>query len=190
MNPVHFAELVRSRRTVKTFSGAALSRDRVDALLDLARWAPTHRLHQPWRFTVLDQAAITTLADFLRASPQIAAWPDASKGPGKLAKLLGRLPSLGALVQVTWIRHADPVIDLEDHAAASAAVQNILLGATADGIASYWSSSAALRHVDTLRWFGIDPDKESFLGSLWLGLSDDMPPVPPRLALDAVRTWR
>mgnify|MGYP002382269741 CR=1 FL=1 len=175
---------------MKAFTGAPLPRPRVDALLDLARWAPTHRLHQPWRFTALDQAGIASLRDFLAANPAIGNWPDPAKGPAKLAKLIGRLPTLGALVQVTWKRHADPVVDLEDHAAAAAAVQNVLLGAEADGLAAYWSSSAALRHVETLRWFGIDPEAEGFLGCLWLGTAAETPEPPPRRSLDEVRTWR
>jgi len=181
--------LIRGRRTVKTFTGAPLDPAVVTRCLDLARWAPTHRLHQPWRFVVLDQPAIVRLDTFLADRPDIAAWPDAIKGPGKLAKLRDRLPTLGAMIQATWVRHADPEIDREDLAAASAAIEHVLLGVQAAGLASFWSSSAALRHPDTLRWCGCDPDHEGFLGSLWLGHAAQQPPVPQRLPLEAVVRW-
>lgn len=184
-----FSELVRTRRTVKAFTGQAIERPLLETLLELGTWAPTHRMHQPWRFAVLDQAAIARLAAFLQASPQIANWPDATKGPAKLAKLLDRLPTLGALVQVSWVRHADPAIDTEDHEAAAAAVQNILLGVHAAGLGGFWSTSAALRHPDTLRWCLINPNQEQFIGSLWLGHAVAQPPAPPRKSVTEVSRW-
>ena len=180
---------IRSRRTVKDFTGAAIDRATLTHLLDLARWAPTHRLTQPWRFAVLDQAAIARLGDFLRGEPAIAAVPDPAKGAAKIAKLLERLPSLGALIQVTWVRDADPAIDHEEHAAASAAVQNLLLGATALGLGSFWSTNPALGHPQTQRWCGSDPATEGFLGAIWLGVPAKIPHAPPRRPLSSFLRW-
>lgn len=178
--------VILSRRTVKSFTGVAIDRATIERLLTLALWAPTHRLHQPWRFAVLDQAAIARLATFLRNEPAIAAWPDPAKAQAKLGKLLDRLPQAGALIQVTWVRDADLAIDLEDHAAASAAVEHILLGAQASGLAGYWATTAALAHPATLRWCGVDPAREAHLGCLWLGGAAETPLAPPRRPLDQV----
>ena len=184
------ADCIRSRRTVKTYTGEAIPRAQLERWLELACLAPTHRLTQPWRFAVLDQPAIARLGVFLRAEPAIAGVPDPAKGAAKLAKLLERLPSLGAMVQVTWMRDADPAIDLEEHAAASAAVQNLLLAAHADGWAGFWSTTAALGHPATLRWCGLDPATEGFLGSVWLGRSAQAPPpAPARVPLAARVHW-
>ncbi len=178
--------VILSRRTVKSFTGAALDRATIERLLTLALWAPNHRMHQPWRFAVLDQPAVARLAAFLRGEPAIAAWPDPAKAQAKLGKLLDRLPQAGALIQVAWVRDADPAIDLEDHAATAAAVEHILLGAQAQGLASYWSSTAALAHPATMRWCGFDPAREAHLGCLWLGVAAETPPAPPRRPLDQV----
>lgn len=180
---------IRSRRTCKHFVGGPLPRELIEELLDAARWAPTHRLSQPWRFTVLDPAAIGRLAAMLAAEPEIAAFPDPAKGSAKLAKLLGFLPRLGALIQVAWVRAADPVIDLEDHAAASAAVQNLLLAATDRGLASFWSSNPSLGHPRTLAWCGIDLRTEGWLGAVWLGLPAEQPAAPPRREPAAFVRW-
>lgn len=174
---------IRTRRSVKSFTGAPVTRAVLDQLCELASWAPTHRMTQPWRLAVLDQAAIARLGAFLQATPAIAAVPDPAKGAAKLAKLLERLPTLGALIQVTWVRDANPAIDLEEHAAASAAVQNLLLAATALGLGSFWSTNHALAHPQTLTWCGLDPAQQGFLGSLWLGTSAVIPPAPTRLPL-------
>ena len=174
---------ISSRRTIKDFTGAPVERSVLTALVTAATCAPTHRLTQPWRFYVCDQTAIQRLEAFLIATPAIAAVPDAAKGQAKLAKLRERLGSLGAMVFVTWTRATDPVIDLEDHAAASAAVQNLLLAATAMGLGSFWSTNPALGHPETLRWLGADLTAEGNLGCIWLGTAAAMPPAPPRVAL-------
>lgn len=180
---------IRGRRTVKDFTGAAVDRPTLTALLDLACWAPTHRMTQPWRFAVLDQAAIKRLGAYLQSEPEIAAVPDPAKGAAKLAKLLERLPTLGAMIHVSWTRDANPAIDLEEHAAASAAVQNLLLGATALGLGSFWSTNPALGHPKTLHWCGGDPATEGFLGSLWLGVATLAPSAPTRAPLSACTRW-
>ena len=180
---------IRSRRTVKDFTGAALDRPTLETLLDAARWAPTHRLSEPWRFAVLDQATIARLSAWLATQPQIRDTPDTAKGPAKLAKLLERLPTLGALIQVTWVRATDPEVDREDLAATAAATQNLLLAATAVGIGSFWSTNPALGHPDTQRWCGSDPVSEGFLGSLWLGIAKQQPPAPPRRSLSERVRW-
>jgi nitroreductase len=183
------ASCIRSRRTVKAFTGEAVPRTALERWLELACWAPTHRLTQPWRFAVLEQPAIARLGAFLAGEPAIAAVPDPAKGAAKLAKLLDRLPGLGAMIQVTWVRHADPAIDLEDHAAAAAAVQNLLLAATADGWGSFWSTTAALGHPATLGWCGLDPVTQGFLGSVWLGRTRQLPIAPPRVPLAERVSW-
>jgi nitroreductase len=183
------AAAIRARRTVKDFTGEALPRAAVERLLDLANQAPTHRLTQPWRFYALDQPAIARLDAYLQAEPAIAAVPDPAKGAAKLAKLRERLPTLGALVLVTWVRDHTPAIDLEDHAAASAAVQNLLLAATAAGLGGFWSTNPALVHPLTARWCGADPALETTLAAVWLGRPAKIPPPPPRKPLAERLRW-
>jgi nitroreductase len=183
------AEVVRSRRTHKAFTGAPVARAQLESALELARWAPTHRMTEPWRYYVLEQPAIARLGDFLRGQPAIAAVPDPQKGAAKLAKLLERLPTAGALVLATWVRAADPAIDLEEHAAASAAAEHVLLGLTALGLGGYWSTTAALVHPETLRWCGVDTTREAPLGCLWVGHPAAEPPTPPRKPLGERVRW-
>ena len=183
------ADGIRTRRTVKNFTGEAVPRATIERWLELACCAPTHRLSQPWRFAVLNQPAIARLSDFLCSEPTIAAVPNPEKGAAKLAKLMERLPSLGALIQVAWVRHSDSTIDLEDHAAASAAVQNLLLAAHADGWAGFWSTNPALGHPATLRWCTLDPLTHGFIGSIWLGRSAQTTPAPARVPLSERVCW-
>ena len=51
--PLSVAEAVRTRRTHKLFAPSRYAAEHLEQLFDLARWAPNHRLTQPWRFRVL-----------------------------------------------------------------------------------------------------------------------------------------
>jgi nitroreductase len=184
------ASVIHGRRTHKAFTGAAVPRARLEQALELARWAPTHRLNEPWRFHVLEQPAIARLAAFLRVDPAFApSEPPNEKATAKLSKLLERLPTAGALIQATWTRATDPRIDLEEHSAAAAAVEHLLLGLAALGLGGYWSTSAPLVHPATLRWCGVDLEREASLGCIWVGVPAAAPPTPPRRPLEERVRW-
>ncbi len=56
---------------------------------------------------------------------------------------------------------------MEHIAAASAAIQNLLLAATARGISNYWSSGGVLRSAQVFQQLGI-PRQQILLGAIFL----------------------
>jgi nitroreductase len=173
--------VIRARRTAKVLADEAFAatdlRGTVEELVATAGWAPFHRVAArvhtevgglssivPWRFYLLDAAACRALRQTLLARG------DRSKIPRMLA-------AADALVMATWLPNPPkgPVTGLfeateenmEHVAAAGAAVQNLLLAATARGIRNYWSSGGPLRGEDAFRWMGI-PAAEILLGALFL----------------------
>jgi nitroreductase len=119
---------IRTRRTHKAYGAEPVDRATLDALLELARWAPNHHLTNPWRFRVLGPRALAALKD--------------AAGPEAAAKL-DRAPTL---VCVSVVQAGeDPVADEEDLLAAGCATYALLLGAHARGLAAYWRTPAVLR---------------------------------------------
>jgi nitroreductase len=57
------AETIRQRRTIKQFLPRSVPRAVLQELIELAVWAPNHRLTEPWRFYVLDGAARDRLGE-------------------------------------------------------------------------------------------------------------------------------
>ncbi|MEM1563578.1 MAG: nitroreductase family protein [Candidatus Bathyarchaeia archaeon] len=51
-------ELIKTRRSIRKFKSAKVSREVVNAILDLARWAPSAHNAQPWRIIVIDDEAV------------------------------------------------------------------------------------------------------------------------------------
>jgi len=181
------ADTIRARRTTKMLADQPLPvrdcRAQVDELIAAAGWAPFHRpcdkTHQradaagiePWRLYALDAPACRLLRE------QLIDAGDSSKVPRMLA-------AADALVLATWLPNPprkdqvdqphdrgglfDPTLENMEHlAAASAAVQNLLLAATERGIANYWSSGGALRSDATFEQLSI-PTTELLLGAVFL----------------------
>jgi nitroreductase len=141
---------VRTRRTHKAYGSEPVSREVLDELFELARWAPNHNLTNPWRFRVLGSESLERLKE--------AAGPEG-------ATKLQRAPTL---VVATALQCGDPVQDEEDYAAAACAVYVVLLAAHARGIAGYWRTPAVLRTPEGRAAVGI-PDGERVLGLIHLG---------------------
>jgi nitroreductase len=150
-------EAIRGRRTHKSFGREPLSREAVEALLDLARFAPNHHLTQPWRFRVLGPASLERLKE--------------AAGPADAPKL-DRAPTL--VVASARLSGDDAQQDEEDLLATAAAIYAVLLGATDAGLASYWRTPKVLRTPGGRDAVGIPAD-EHVLGLIHLG--------PPRVEL-------
>jgi len=141
---------IRTRRTHKAFGPEPLSREQVEELLELARWAPNHHLTVPWRFRVVGPEALERLK---RAA--------GSEGAAKL----DRAPTL---IVVSCVLGADSIQNEEDLHAAAVASYIVLLGAHARGLAGYWRTPGLLRSTGGRAAVGL-PDAERFVGLLHLG---------------------
>lgn len=176
---------IRARRSIKLFTGEAVDQSRVEALLTLATCAPTHHRTQPWRFYACDQATTHLIGQIVSTDPALSAVLDARKA----TKIRDLLSKVGAMVVITWVRHADPTTDREDLCAAAAAAQNLLLAATDAGLGSFWSTNPGLAHPSTLQRLGVNPDTEGFVGAIWLGTPTEQPEASPRLPLSERLRW-
>ncbi|HEY2937112.1 MAG TPA: nitroreductase family protein, partial [Gaiellaceae bacterium] len=56
-------EAIRTRRTHKSFAPEPVPREELEALFELARFAPNHNLTQPWRFRVLGSESLARLKE-------------------------------------------------------------------------------------------------------------------------------
>jgi nitroreductase len=165
-----FADLIRSRRTHKSFGRDAVPRDTLDELLELARWAPNHHRTNPWRFRIVGPETLARLKE--------------AAGPAEAPKL----DRARTLVVASCVLSGDLQQDEEDICATACAVYAVLLGAHAQGLAGYWRTPRVL-HTKTGREAVGLPDGERFIGLIHLGSPRAEPPVPERAPLDAYRAF-
>jgi nitroreductase len=164
-------EAVRTRRTHKQYAPEPVDRHTLEALLDLARWAPNHHLTNPWRFRVLGPQALARLKQ--------------AAGEEAAAKL-GRAPTLVAVSAL--LTGEDPVADEEDLLATGVAAYIVLLAAHARGLASYWRTPAVLRTPEGRAALHATED-ERFIGLLHLGHARQDQRIPDRTPAADVTAW-
>ena len=167
-------DAIRTRRTHKAYGDEPVDRATLEALFDLARWAPNHHLTNPWRFRVLGPGSLERLM----------AAADADK-PGSGAKL-NRAPTLVVVSAV--LCGEDPVADEEDLLAAACAAYALLLGAHARGLANYWRTPAVLRTEQGREALGLDA-REHPIGLVHLGPRRQEQPPPERAPVADVAVW-
>ena len=170
LRPVELEEAIRTRRTHKAYGSEPLSRDDLEAVLELARWAPNHNLTNPWRFRVVGPRALSRLQE--------------AAGPEAASKLL-RAPTL---VVASATLCGEPNQDEEDLHAAACAVYAVLLGAHARGLAGYWRTPEVLRTEAGRTAVGLEDD-ERVLGLIHLGSPREEKRPPERWPLDRYVTF-
>ncbi len=153
-------------------NGQLIPDETVNQLLALADWAPTHGKTEPWLFLVYTGEA---LKNFGKAHADLY-WQHTAEDKRTEAtreKLEHNVDKASHLVVAAMKRGDNVKIpQLEEVAAVSAAVQNILLGATALGISSFWSSGG-MTHTHALKeHLGLAAD-DIIMGLIYLGHTDE-----------------
>ena len=191
---MHTDQSIRQRKTEKVLATGPLPcRDRsttICELVALAGFAPFHRVCEdrhrqqglagiePWRFHILDATSCRRLLPLLPTENAgkipamlaaadallIATWLPSGNEPSK-ASTSGSEASTAMLDDGQDF--APTVTNVEHIAAASAAIENLLLAATARGIRNYWSSGGVLRLPSVFQQLGI-PTTELLLGAIFL----------------------
>jgi nitroreductase len=173
-----FEQLVHERRTsLAVEPGRDVDHSLVERLCSLAMWAPNHKRTWPWRFAVFSGSGRAKLGHAF-ATDMVAA---GMAEEGRLAKTRTKYERAPVVVLVGSAGHDNPHLDDENRYAVAAGVQNVLLGATAAGLASFWSSPPTTPAPTVNALAGFTPDVH-LIGLLYLGWpagSVDTPARPP-----------
>ena len=154
-------EAIRKRRSVRRFSGDPIPREHLLQIVDAGRLAASGNNRQPWEFVVVTDRA---LIDQLKVASQ---WMDKA----------------AAIIAVVM----DPTSRwwMED---GSAAVQNMLVAATALGYGSCWLEGYTLQREEEFKTLlGVPPDKR-LLTLVPLGVPVEWP-VKEKKPLASVVFW-
>ncbi len=152
----------------------AVPRDVVMALCELAQFAPNHKRTWPWRFALAEGEGRARLGNVI--ADAMEANGDTPEKVAKTRTKYLRTPSMlivGSAVGDSELRTA------ENRDAVAAGVENILLAATAHGLASFWSSCPKGANDATAELCGFAADTR-IVAMIYLGWATDAAPTPPR----------
>jgi nitroreductase len=179
--PDAVARLLRSRRTIHLFEPEQPPEDIVLRGLDLARWAPNHRLTEPWRFHLLGPE---TAAAIVELNAELV---EAARGATAAEAKRARWAAIPGWLVVTCAVTDDPLRTREDYAACCCAVQNLQLYLWSAGLGVKWTTGAVTRTAAFYDLLGLDPEAHTVVGMLWYGTPADIPETQRR-PLDDVLT--
>jgi nitroreductase len=173
-----FSALAMARRTnLRIDPERPVDPATITELCALATWAPNHHLTEPWRFIVLTGAARGELG------AQAAAY-QATLGEtieARLSKTRGKYLRAPVSIVVGCAFDPNPEVHMENRDAVAAAVQNLLLGATSLGLASYWGSGMVTQAPGVKSLCGLAPEDE-ILAVVYLGWPTSQVASPGRSA--------
>jgi nitroreductase len=164
-----FASVLRGRRSIDLFTADPVRVDTLLAAIEVARWAPNHRLTEPWRFYVMGDATKRALIDFA-VELEVAAKGERA-GPVRRARLEG-VPGMFVL---TSLRSDDSLVERENYAACCCAAQNLMLYLWRQGIGAKWTTGGITRQQRFYDLLGIDAVRESVVGFFWYGAPKVVP---------------
>ena len=169
-----FANTLRSRRTINDFRPDAPPREVLLQCLELARWAPNHKLTEPWRFHLLGPQTVQAIVEWNAELTQ------AAKGPDAAAIKRQRWSQIPGWLAVSCRTSSDALRNEENYAAVCCAIQNLMLALWAERIGTKWSTGAITREERLARRLGIDSEQERIVGLLWYGYPASIPEMKRR----------
>ncbi|MBU4173769.1 MAG: nitroreductase family protein [Actinobacteria bacterium] len=133
-------EAIRTRRSVREYTGEAVTDDELDRLLQAARWAPSGLNNQPWRFMKVTNRVLID-------------------GLSELTKYRGVVS--GAEVLIAVFLDGREIYDrTKDLQSSGAALQNILLAAHNMGLGACWLGEILNRRQEAEELLKVSGDLE------------------------------
>ena len=200
-------EVIKNRRSIRKYKPDPIPREKIDLLIEAARWAPSGENAQPWRFVIVEDkeminamGKVAGMADRRQFSAEFAAGETEKrlkkiKDPKKRQKIMEKLT--GGHVS-SFLENAPLVIiacgrkDVWDLPYdCSAAIENILIMAVAAGLGTCWVESPVMdvRDEEKIKAMLQIPKGFKVLTAISVGYPDEAPKPRPRLSRDELVSY-
>ena len=174
--------LARARRTVALFKPEKPPLELLLEAVEGARWAPNHRLTEPWRFYLLGPRTVSAMTD---VAEELTLARKGVEAASKRRELMRAVPRWMA---VTCRRSEDAFREREDYAACCCAIQNLMLCLWESGVACKWSTGALTRDSRFYGLLGADEAEEMVVGLFSIGYPRIVPQQKRRPVADILTT--
>jgi nitroreductase len=171
------ADLIRRRRTSMLVDNSReVPVATINELCELAQWAPNHKRTWPWRFALATGPARARLGDSIADAMEMHGDP-----PEKVLKTRGKYLRTPATLIVGTAPGDSDLRAAENRDAVAAGIQNLMLAATAMGLATYWGSCPKGANEDVAAFAGFEAGTH-ITGLIYLGWATSVVEAPARPA--------
>lgn len=177
--------LNRRSRPVKSLTEPVPSRDELVPLLTAAARVPDHGKLEPWRFIVLEQAALRRIAQQVEAVGQRLGLE-----PEKITKGMGQYThSHLAVAVIASPKPSERIPEIEQTLTAGAVCLGLVNAALASGWGACWLSGWAIEDSTFRRdALGLG-ENEWVAGIIHIGTETSAPPERPRPDIEKITQW-
>ena len=179
-------EAIHNRHSQGKVKPDPVPRELIERLLDAAVQAPNHYKVRPWRFVVVMGDGRNRLGDVMAASQQ-------ERQPGFPIEAFDKCREVPLRAPVVIAVGVDKpgeakVLEIENIAAAAAAVQNLLLAAYAVGLGAKWRTGEWARDNKVKEFLGFEADQH-LIGFIYIGYPEFASEPPPRPSFEDRTVW-
>tara|TARA_R110000787_G_scaffold163243_1_gene276463 strand:+ start:1403 stop:1981 length:579 start_codon:yes stop_codon:yes gene_type:complete len=183
-NALLFLQTRRSR-PAKTLGLPVPDREAVLPLLTAAARTPDHGKLEPWRFIVLENGAMSRLADVVQTCGETLGHPPEQIEKGRSQFDQGAL----AVVVVEVRKPSEKIPPLEQTYSAGAVCLALLNAALAAGWGANWLSGWPSHDRGFMRDGLALGDHERIAGIIHIGTETALPPERPRPNIESITSW-
>lgn len=179
-------KLIQNRRSIfpASYIAKEIEKEVIEKIIDSANYAPTHKLTQPWRFTVLTGDAKirlgVTLGELYKATVP------AEKFLQKKFDSFAQKTEQAACILAINIQFSGKLPEWEEIAAVACAVQNMALTAESLNVGAYWSSPPLIS--DLGEFLGLNNDEKCY-GLFYMGYHNNEGGTANRTPMSDKVTW-
>ncbi|MCX7567783.1 nitroreductase [Sulfitobacter sp. F26169L] len=185
-NPAALEFLLNRRsRPAKTLTTPVPQKDELMQILTAAARTPDHGKLEPWRFIVIDHAAMARLSELAKTRGA-----ELALDPEQIAKGCAQFDQGNLAVAVIEVQRDAPKIPpLEQTYSAGAVCLALLNAALASGWGANWLSGWVSHDRGFMeQGFGLGAH-ERIAGLIHIGTPKSTPPERPRPDIEAITTW-
>jgi nitroreductase len=184
-------QLIRERRSVypKQYDSRPVDDGVINQMLENARWAPNHKLTEPWHFVVFAREGLKKLAAFQSECYKEVTTRNGSFKEDKYKGLQVK-PLEASHVIAVGMRRDDKrsLPEIEEVGAVFCAVQNMYLTAAAYGIGCYFTTGGVTFFEEAKPFYGLRPE-DKLLGSFYVGTIKTPSPPGKRIPVEQKSRW-
>jgi nitroreductase len=161
-------DIIKARRTIGAMQDKDVSENAINLMLEAGTWAPNHKKTEPWKFRVFTGDSRVRLGDemerIMKQKTGHLSEEEALKKTTKAKKGPLRAPVIIAVA----VSPSGKVPEIEEISAVAASIQNMLLVAEEQGLATIWRTGEIVYQSELNDFLSLE-DGDKLLGLIYVG---------------------
>jgi nitroreductase len=161
-------DIIKARRTIGAMQDKDVSENAINLMLEAGTWAPNHKKTEPWKFRVFTGDSRVRLGDemerIMKQKTGHLSEEEALKKTTKAKKGPLRAPVIIAVA----VSPSGKVPEIEEISAVAASIQNMLLVAEEQGLATIWRTGEIVYQTELNDFLSLEED-DKLLGLIYVG---------------------